>query len=92
MESIRPYSTLRKIRDGGHSITVYCSRCGHDAPAPIEALAEKIGWDTDILAPDMLRHLRCTSCRLKGSDGGGHRVSITISDAATESRYRYPKW
>lgn len=92
MESIRPYSTLRKIRDGGHSVTVYCSRCGHDAPAPLDALAAKVGWDTEVLAPDLLRHLRCANCGLKESDGGGHLVSITIADAATAGTYRYPKW
>lgn len=80
-----PFSTLRKIRDGGHSLTVWCSRCGHDAPAPVEALARKIGWDTDFLAPDILPFLRCGVCELKvrsrGRDEFGNKISIKLSPA-----------
>ena len=77
----RPYSTLRKIAAGAATLDVNCSRCGHSAPAPLEALAARIGWDTDFLAPDVLPFLRCSACGLsgRGRHPSGHLLSLKLS-------------
>lgn len=80
----KPHSTLRKIAAGAATVTVHCSRCKHCGPLPIPALALRIGWDTDFLAPDVLRFLRCPKCGLSGRrrHASGHRISLSISPNA----------
>lgn len=79
----RPHGTLRKIIGNGYSLRVSCSRCGHSAPAPIAALAARVGWDRPVLAADLVPHLRCGACGLKvgpsGRDRDGNTISLTLT-------------
>ncbi len=92
MEPIRPYSTLRKMRDNA-SVSISCTRCGHTADLPFEMLAARIGWDTEISAPaDLLVHLRCGGCGLRHRDGdAGDHLKMTLTPRCTLGKGGYPE-
>ena len=94
MIEIRPYSTLRKLRENA-DVTVYCSRCGHSGPLPFDALASRIGWDTELEAiPPLHALVKCSRCELKvgedGRDDFGHTIKTSISPACARGGYHYP--
>lgn len=93
MNPIRPYATLRLLRDNA-DVVVACTRCGYTAALPFDLLAARVGWDTEIAAPaNLLVHLRCGGCGLRYRDGdAGDHLKMTLTPRSTLDKGGYPEW